>query len=118
MDRIPSPPSLTAPDVMVRHRRRRKWIIVGCVTLLLYVLSYVLLSALGGYQPDVSGRTRFAGGIGLTDAYFWQPYGVYSKPYVDFTGKTRLVASPLGYFYAPMVAADRAWVHKNQFLME
>ena len=60
--------------------RRRTRLTLGGAAVLLYILSYVILSALGSYEPDVSGRTRFAGGPGITDAYFWQPKGVYSKP--------------------------------------
>jgi hypothetical protein len=103
---------------MTRKRRLRRWLFLGCGLALLYALSYVGLSALGEYRPDVSGRTRWASGVGFTDCELWQPLGIYHKRYLTVGGTRTTSANPLGWFYAPLVAADRAWVHESRYLFE
>ena len=103
---------------MARGWRRWRRARVVCALLLLYLLSYVVLSALGTYRIDISGRTRFSSGVGLTDCELWQPLGMYHKRYLSVGGTSSTSADPLGYFYGPLIAADRAWVHKSHYIFE
>jgi hypothetical protein len=103
---------------MARGSRRRRWGRIALAAALLYLMSYVVLSALGAYRPDISGRMRWAGGMGLTDCEFWQPLGMYHKGYLSVGGTRRTSADPAGWLYAPLISVDRAWVHKTHFYFE
>ena len=98
--------------------RLKRGVIVLSIIVPAYFISYAVLSALGGYQPDVSGRMRYLGGMGVTDCVLWQPKGVYFKRYLSIRGTTEVSADLLGYVYAPLISADRAWVHPTRFYFE
>jgi hypothetical protein len=99
------------------RRSLKRFAIVMLLILSAYLLSYGVLSALGRYEWDISGRTRL-GTIGLTDCELWQPKGMYFKQHLSVDGTRMVVADLLGYFYAPLICADRAWVHRSHFLFE
>jgi hypothetical protein len=103
---------------MARGRQRWRRARVVCALLLFYLLSYVVLSALGTYRIDISGRTRFPSGVGLTDCELWQPLGMYHKRYLSVGGTWSTTADLPGYLYALLITADRAWVHKSHYLFE
>jgi hypothetical protein len=84
----------------------------------LYVGSYVWLSALGGYYLSQSGRWRWEGiGLAEFDVVVWHPKHVQWEPFVNFRGKHTHRATLLGWFYSPLIVADRAWVHPTEQLM-
>ena len=96
----------------------KKWII-GITALLLfaYAGSYSILSAMGDYRGYQSGKYRFNGTLAATDLMLWQPKGIwYQSDFEDIFGNTICRGNRLGYFYAPLIALDRALIHNSQLI--
>jgi hypothetical protein len=92
--------------------------VIAVCALLLYVGSYVALSAAGEYRPSQTGKLRFRGGWSVTDVYHWQPAGAVWEPFRDVTGHDTSRGNILGYLYSPMIRLDRAWRHPSQYLFK
>ena len=94
----------------------KKWI-TGITALLLvtYAGTYAILSAMGDYRGYQSGKYRFNGALAATDLMLWQPKGTwYQSDFEDIFGNTISRGNRLGYFYAPLIALDRAVFHKSK----
>ena len=80
----------------------------------IYVVAYVLNSALGGYwlAPSRDGHFRFKqefGGFSMTVAIMWQPrFGHNALEHLDY----------LGFLFEPLILLDRAWVHPTHYLID
>lgn len=84
----------------------------------LYVGSYVWLSARGGYYFSQSGKWRWKGiGLSVSDVAIWNPKFVRWEPFLNIYGEHTHRATLLGWFYAPLIVADRAWVHPTEQLI-
>ena len=77
------------------------------IILLLYVISYPILSMIGKYSdgPVASGEMRFQIGLAIRDVYVWEPKYMKVLPY-DF--------NLLGAAYWEFVWLDRRFWHKNK----
>jgi hypothetical protein len=99
--------------------RRGSRLAIVTALVILYVGSYVVLSSIGEYRASISGRVRCQStGMGLHDAGIWEPKGVYWDPYLDVSGRRTNRATLLGWFYSPLVALDRRWVHPTHYMFE
>ena len=94
----------------------KKWIIgIAALLLVAYAGSYTILSAMGDYRGYQSGKYRFNGALAATDLMLWQPKGTwYQSDFEDIFGNMISRGNRLGYFYAPLIALDRAVLHKTQ----
>jgi hypothetical protein len=88
------------------------------VCLLLYVGVYLVLSATGRYQPDMSGRRRWSFGLALIDVDHWQPRGMYFRGFINVRGEPEVDANVLGWVYAPMIWLDRWLVHPSHEILD
>ena len=85
----------------------------------LYFGSYVWLSAVGGYYYSQSGRFRWKGiGLSVSDVVIWHPKFVRWQPFLNIYGKHTHRATLLGWFYSPLIVADRKWVHPTEELFD
>ena len=83
--------------------------------LVLYVLSYVVLSLLGGYVFWQSGELRYKHGLSVSDIIHWEPSGcVYQHGFRDIHGETVSRGNILGYIYSPLIRLDRWLVHPTR----
>ncbi len=71
----------------------------------LYLLSYFILTLLGGYSEFLSrsGAIRYGFGMNAADIREWQPRGV-----IKYSGRCNFP----GAMYAPLVDIDRRFWHK------
>lgn len=80
----------------------------------IYVLVYAINSAMGGYwlRPGRDGRVRYKpefGGLSVTVAILWQPrFGHNALGQTDY----------LGFIFQPLIAIDRAWIHRTHYLID
>ncbi len=89
------------------------------LSLATYVAIYVSLSAFGAYRLKISGERRYAGiGLGLMDTDYWYPAGIEWRRWKDVSGKYRIDANPLGWFFLPLIFVDRQLVHPNRQIPE
>jgi hypothetical protein len=100
--------------------RKRKDKIVNRVALILwgmvglYLLAYLVDSALGGYWliPARDGRDHFLpelGGLSITDAIIWQPrFGHCELGHTDRAGL----------FFLPLFQIDQKWFHATHYLVD
>ncbi len=97
-------------------RRTFRWVVsVVAFLVLAYVVSYCVLSLLGGYYYNQSGEVRYSGGLAATDLVMYQPRFLGWQPRfrrVDGTYTSR--GNTLGYFYSPMIYLDRRFVHRTR----
>lgn len=88
---------------------------VVCVLLpVLYVLSYTINSACGGYwmKPVLDKRDRYSedfGGLAMPTAIHWQPAVGYFA-----LGKRDLI----GTFYSPLIKLDRRHIHPTKYMSD
>jgi hypothetical protein len=93
----------------MKPRRRPAVIALTCAGL--YVASYVINSALGGYwmKPERDLHDRYTSGLSLSTACHWQPrFGYNSRFVTDFTG----------HFYGPLIRLDRWLIHSTHYLTD
>ena len=97
----------------------KKWIIgIAALLLVAYAGTYAILSAMGNYRGSQSGKIRYEGGLAATDLMLWQPRGIwYQSNYLAIDGEIISRGNNLGYFYAPLIALDRALFHMTQDLL-
>jgi hypothetical protein len=84
---------------------RIKWLVL--ILFGAYIGTYIILSALGHYEP----------GSGLANVIeTWQPKGVMiyglSGAYNESGHRIYFEGNTAGYFFMPLVAFDRAFVHR------
>ena len=81
------------------------------VVLALYIGSYSILSANGEYRWRPSGKHRYGFGMAMSDLSLWSPAGMHWERRKSVSGEYIIDADPLGWFYLPLIAADRRWIH-------
>jgi hypothetical protein len=83
----------------------------AAVLLALYLGSYVLNSAFGGYwpKPERDGMHRWSFGMAMHTAILWQPAYGYCA---------RFNSDGLGAFYSPLVVLDRRWFHPTMYVTD
>ena len=102
-----------------KPRRRRKYFALAAIMLVLYISSYVALSAFGQYRITMSGKWRPWGGLAALDVYKWAPAGIECERYRNVAGKNvfrRL--NFLGALYGPLVWLDRTCVHPTKEIFD
>lgn len=102
----------------MRKRRIKRIFIVCGALLLLYIASYVVLSAMGSYRWSQSGRLRYSFGLSVTDIEIWSPRGMTWEPFRNIYGADTTRGDLLGYLYSPLIALDRAWLHPTIKIFE
>ena len=96
-------------------RRLKIFSIIGGLSFLTYVLSYVLLSRDGHYEPAVYGLIAHPSGEAVLApksifGYDWNPYGM--RLWRDEDVPRWL--STADFVYAPLIYLDRSLVHRNK----
>lgn len=104
-----------ATEIPITKRKGLSWrqflsvLIIGAFC---YVASYSLDSFCGGYWliPEMDGRDHlFSWGWALHNAFLWQPrFGHEARGDLDISGA----------IYAPLIYADRQWIHKTIYLSD
>ena len=87
---------------------------LGVLLIAAYVGSYFVLSMRGEWRWSQTGRLRYTFGLAVSDVERWFPAGVYWEPFRDIEGVDTSRGDLLGYFYSPLVRADRAYVHPDR----
>jgi hypothetical protein len=97
----------------------RTRVLMALALMALYVGSYAWFSALGGYYFSQSGRLRWKGiGLSVSDVVIWHPKFVQWQPFLNIYGEHTHRATLLGWFYSPLIVADRGWVHPTEELFD
>ena len=81
------------------------------VVLALYIGSYSILTANGEYRWRPSGEHRYGFGMAMFDLSLWCPAAMRWERRKSVSGEYIIEADPFGWFYLPLIAADRRWVH-------
>ena len=105
---------------LICAREQQVRLFIGVVLIATYLGSYVPLALAGEYGFSQSGRFRSEHGHGLsaTDIRIWSPKGVAWEPFVDIEGRQTHRATLLGWFFSPLMVAERHWIHPTFFLDE
>jgi len=96
---------------------RRKLVLVGMV-LGLYLGSYAVLSANGRYYARPSGEIRYGFGMAVFDLSVWFPAGVIWERRKGVSGEYIIDANVAGWFYLPLLAVDRRWIHRTTNVLD
>ena len=97
-----------------RRRRRVVRLFLAAIALtILYVGSYVILSARGEYVWSQTGKLRYTFGLSVTDIVIWDPAAAHWEPFRDIYGNDTSRGEPVGYFYSPLIRLDRKWWHPS-----
>ncbi|TWT63442.1 hypothetical protein [Rubinisphaera italica] len=86
--------------------------------LLIYVGVYSILSANGQYYGRPSGELRLDSGWAITDLYVWFPAGIIWERRKSISGDYIIEADPFGWFFLPLIVADRKWVHPTGYYFD
>ena len=106
-------------DSMVAEKKKRtcrRLLIGGLCLMLIYVLTYCVLSAKGSYYWRQSGKLRYNFGFSVTDMIEWDPYGTVFHRQKGIDGHYFTRTNDPGYLFAPLIYVDRAVFHKTQML--
>ena len=95
----------------IRLLKYKKRVVGAFVFIVLYVVSYCVLSTYGEYTPTQSGLLRYKMGLSVTDSQHWQAKYTNLRIYYDIEGDCAVQGGFLGYFYFPLIALDRKYVH-------
>ena len=79
-----------------------------------YLSIFITLDLMGAWYFTQSGTLRDSGGtcLAVTDQLIWQPALCYYQPnFRDIEGHSVTRADLPGYLFAPLIAADRYFVH-------
>ena len=91
---------------------RLRFITMGFVSaLILYIASYTIDTACGGYwgTAERDGRDKYTFGLSIPTAILWQPYFGYNAKFnSDFIGN----------LYSPLVAIDRFKWHRTKYVTD
>jgi hypothetical protein len=104
------------PSVQTAFHRRKAFGAV--IVLMLYIASYSLLSAKGEYCWRPSGEYRYQGGMAMFDLSLWRPAELCWERRKSAAGDYIIEADLLGWFYLPLIAADRRWVHPTSSVFD
>jgi hypothetical protein len=107
-----APPLKPSNELISRKRRWLRRVGIGiAVFLVLYVGSYVVLSATGGWVVSESGELRMF--LAVSDIFEWQPRYGSCERFRWSGGDYGLRADALGYFYAPLILFDQHFIHRT-----
>jgi hypothetical protein len=100
----------------VRPFKRRRWLaIIACaLTVLLYLGSYIAMSARGEWIYSQTGKYRYSFGWAMSDVIRWDPAAAHWEPFRDIYGKDVSRGTPLGYLYSPLIRLDRRFIHPDK----
>ena len=98
---------------MKRSKRRRRTVWISAL-LIVYVASYAVMSALGGWHWSQTGKLRYGFGFPVTDVIRWKPAGLTWEPFRNVAGDDTSRGNPQGYLYSPLIRIDRAWFHPDR----
>ncbi|MBN1918169.1 MAG: hypothetical protein JW889_09685 [Verrucomicrobia bacterium] len=85
--------------------------------LLLYVLSYGVLSLLGGYGYTQSGELRYDSGLSVSDLEMFQPlFARWQASFRKIDGSYVSRGNALGRFFSPLIRLDRRFVHRTRLV--
>ena len=108
---------LTASVLWSIVRRNAKQRLIKLFTLcIFYVGSYGVMSAGGEYYFSQSGTLRYSFGLSVSDVSIWYPKYLYWEPFKNIDGKQTSRGTNLGYYFAPLIMIDRAWLHPTEYL--
>jgi hypothetical protein len=93
-------------------RRLRRWAFTFFALLALYNISYVALSATGGWVVSESGELRMPL-LAVCDTFEWQPRYGECQLFRWSGGNYGLRGDSLGYFYSPLILLDQRYVHRT-----
>jgi hypothetical protein len=79
--------------------------------LVLYVGSYAILSATGGWVVSESGEVRMI--LAVSDIFEWQPRYGFCERFRRIGGEYKLRGDYLGYCFAPLILLDQYYVHRT-----
>src|SRR5258706_7291802 len=97
-------------------KRFRVLLAVGAL-LVIYVCSYLILSAQGGWQWSQTGKLRYGFGFAVSDVERWFPAWAHWEPFIDVYGDDTSRGDLQGYIYSPLIRLDRAWMHPDRQLV-
>jgi hypothetical protein len=80
----------------------------------IYLGTYVVLSACGGWHWSQTGSLRYSSGFAISDVQRWCPAWAHWEPFRDVYGTDTSRGNVLGYIYSPLIRLDRAWVHPDR----
>lgn len=81
---------------------------ISCLACLLYCFAYLILTALGEYEDNVTTRAEVVDPcLCISDLEYWQPRYV---SFTRFNGKR--YANNLGHLFEPLIALDHAYWHR------
>jgi hypothetical protein len=91
-----------------------RWLWRGLIICpLVYLSSYAVLSATGGWVVTESGEVRL-GFVAVADSLIWQPRYGRCEWFRFVSGEHGLrFNDKLGTFYAPLIMLDQKWVHRT-----
>jgi hypothetical protein len=83
---------------------------------LVYIGSYVILSARGNWYWSQTGKLRYSFRLAVTDVERWQPAWARWEPFRDINGDDTSRGNLQGFFYSPLIRLNRAWVHRDRLI--
>ena len=91
--------------------RSRIFIRIVIIVIVVYLISYSLLSVTGGYVALPSGRIRLSYGLSISDVLVWQPRFGEGHWMINANGRTGWIGDFLGWIYYPMMMLDQRAFH-------
>ncbi|WP_339685643.1 hypothetical protein [Gimesia maris] len=103
--------------------RRKLWkdlLSAFLICLIFYVSVYIVLSCLGGYDFNQSGKVRYhSSGLAVSDISTWTPKGCrFQYRFKNTRGEYVSRGNEPGYLFAPLIMLDRRFFHPNEVLIE
>jgi hypothetical protein len=94
--------------------KRLRVVLMLAAPLVVYVGSYIILSARGGWYWSQTGKLRYDFGFAASDVERWFPAWAHWEPFRDIYGRDTSRGDLQGYIYSPLIRLDRAWVHPDR----
>ena len=102
------------------HRKLLKaFLSAFLICLIFYVGVYIVLSCLGGYYFNQSGKVRYHSiGLAVSDISTWTPKGCWFQyRFKNTRGEYVSRGNELGYLFAPLIMLDRRFFHPTEVLI-
>ena len=100
--------------VPIQRGARLTLIVVGLLVSV-HVLSYGVLSLLGGYGYTQSGELRYESGLSVSDIEMFQPlFARWQPSFRKIDGGCVSRGNVLGRFYSPLIRLDRRFGHRTR----
>lgn len=103
-----------------RQKLLKALLLAFLICLVLYVGIYIVLSCMGGYYFNQSGKVRYRSiGLAVSDISTWNPKGCrFQYQYINLRGESVSRGNELGYLFAPLIMLDRRFFHPTEVLIE